>query len=145
MPTGNAYSSGQLIMSFLGLAYINLLVETNPLPNLSLFFGLCPSNIHRYFFFILLKSKEKQRIFISFHIFFYGNGMSITNKTFSIQEKMDIFHCVHTIIIASVHHCRVFVEYSFYNFGNSKFVVPCNDKSLRIQWTRGLRRWHAPL
>ena len=37
MPTGDAYSFGHLVPSLWGLAYV-LLVETNPFPNLSLFF-----------------------------------------------------------------------------------------------------------
>ena len=48
MPTGDAYSSGHLFRSHLGLAYV-LLVETNSFPNLSLFPGLCSSNLPRYF------------------------------------------------------------------------------------------------
>ena len=38
----------------LGLAYV-LLVETNPFPNLRYFFGLCSSNIPRYFLDFALK------------------------------------------------------------------------------------------
>ena len=48
MPTRDAYSSGRLIPSFLGLAYV-LLVETNPFFRTCYFSGLCSSKIPRYF------------------------------------------------------------------------------------------------
>ena len=45
---GNAYLSGPLDPSHLGLAYI-LLVVTYPFPELNEFFGLCNSSIPRHF------------------------------------------------------------------------------------------------
>ena len=49
MLTGDAYSSGHLIPSHLGLAYV-LFVETNPFPELVVIFsGLFTSKISRYF------------------------------------------------------------------------------------------------
>ena len=57
MQTGDAYSSGHLVPFHLGLAYV-LLVENNPFPELVvIFFGLCISNIPRYFldFALLLR------------------------------------------------------------------------------------------
>ena len=50
MLTGDAYSSGHMVPSHLGLAYV-LLVETNPF----LKFILCTSIIPRYFLDFALK------------------------------------------------------------------------------------------
>ena len=46
MPTGDAYSSGHLVMSHLGLDLV-ILVETNPFPEMFIIFRT--SNILRYF------------------------------------------------------------------------------------------------
>ena len=48
MVTGDAYSSGHLVPSHLGLAYV-LLVETNPFSRTCIFSRLFTSNIPRYF------------------------------------------------------------------------------------------------
>ena len=48
MLTGDAYSSGHMVPSHLGLAYFPL-VKTNPFPELVLFSGLITPNIPRYF------------------------------------------------------------------------------------------------
>ena len=62
MPTGDAYSSGHLVPSPLGLAYV-LLVETNPFPNLSLFYRTMlfeyPSVLSRFCFIGVLRHMQR--------------------------------------------------------------------------------------
>ena len=48
MLTGDAYSSGHLVPSHLGLVYVQL-VEINPFPELIFFPGRFTSNIPRYY------------------------------------------------------------------------------------------------
>ena len=55
MQAGDADSSGHLVSSHVGLAY-TLLVETNPFPNVVIFFGRSYSNIPRYFLDFALKN-----------------------------------------------------------------------------------------
>ena len=63
MPTGDAYSSGHLVPSLLGLAYV-LLVETNPFFRTFRYFsGLCSSNIPRCFLDFAFKRDD-----FNFHI-----------------------------------------------------------------------------
>ena len=59
MPTGDAHSSGQLVPSSLGLAYV-LLVETNPQPTWQYFYRTMHSE-HPGTFPILLLTKKKNK------------------------------------------------------------------------------------
>ena len=57
IPTGDAHSSGHLVPSFWDLHMLYLLI-TILFPNLSLFSGLCSSNIPRYFLDLALGSNH---------------------------------------------------------------------------------------